>query len=366
MAAAASGLLMSTSVAASAAAAEPGKAPAGNPTELPAFSFPLEKQTPRVGNGGSAREASAEHFHVSTGIAGVSMKLAPGTLRELHWHANAAEWGYVVTGYCRVTIYSPDGKSETLDFGPSDVWYIPRGHGHSIQGLGNAECHFILVFDNGYFSEFATFSFSDWLAHTPKEVLAKNLHMPAASFADLPTKEVYFAKGLPPSRQSRSQMAAESVHRYRLDAVPAKKFVGGELRLATVKEFPISTTMSGGTMLLYRNGLRELHWHPNADEWQYVLSGKIRMTVFASSGRAETVEMGPGEVGYVPQGYGHYLENIADTASKVLLVFNAGAYEDISLTGWIASNPKPLVAANLEMTESFVSSLPKRNLFITE
>lgn len=161
-------------------------------------------------------------------------------------------------------------------------------------------------------------------------------------------------------------MAAEAVHRYRLDVVSAKKFVGGELRLATVKEFPISTTMSGGTMVLYRNGLRELHWHPNADEWQYVISGKIRMTVFASSGRAETVEMGPGEVGYVPQGYGHYLENVADVASKVLLVFNAGNYEDISLTGWIASNPKPLVAANLDMTESFVGSLPKRNLFITE
>lgn len=330
------------------------------------YAFPLEKQTPRIGNGGAAREATAEHFQVATGIAGVSMKLAPGTLRELHWHTSATEWGYVVSGHCRVTIYAPDGTNEALDFAPGDLWCVPRGHGHSLQGLGPGECHCVLTFDNGYFSEFATFSLSDWLAHTPKAVLAKNLHMPVSAFADLPDREVYFARGLPPSKQSRTALSAESVHRYRLESRPAKKFVGGELRLATSKEFPISTAMCGGTLLLYRNGLRELHWHPNADQWHYLLSGRMRMTVFASVGQAETVELAPGDVAYVPQGYGHYLENIADGASRVLLVCNAPDYEDISLSGWIASNPKPLVAANLEMTESFVASLPKRNLFITE
>ena len=163
--------------------------------ELPAFRFPIEKQTPKTGEGGSAREASAVQFPVSKGIAGVSMFLAAGTMRELHWHANAAEWAYVISGNCRATVHGPGEVSETVDFGPGDIWYFPRGHGHSIQGLGPGDCHFILVFDNGYFSEFATFSFSDWLGHTPHEVLAKNLHVAESTFADFPTKEVYFARG---------------------------------------------------------------------------------------------------------------------------------------------------------------------------
>jgi len=335
--------------------------------ELPAFRFPLESQTPRTGDGGIAREASADHFPVSKGIAGVSMFLEPGSMRELHWHANAAEWAYVVSGNCRTTIYAPSGQSQTLDFAPGDVWYFPRGHGHSIQGLGPGDCHFILVFDNGYFSEFATFSFSDWLAHTPVEVLAKNLHVPSATFANFPKKEVYFARGpVPPPLSKTAPALSTLTHRYPLEAQQPRRFNGGSLRLATVKEFPLATTMAGGTMTLDVGGMRELHWHPNADEWQYVLAGRMRMTVFASSGRAETVELGAGDVGYVPQGYGHYLENVGNNECRVLIVFNNGEYQDIGLTGWIASNPKQLVTTNLGVSESVIARFPSGSVFITE
>lgn len=333
---------------------------------LPAFRFPIERQPARTGEGGTAREASVTQFPVSRGIAGVSMRLEPGSMRELHWHANAAEWAYMVRGNCRATVFSPDGTSETADFEAGDVWYFPRGYGHSIQGLGPGECHFILVFDNGAFSEFATFSFSDWLAQTPREVLAKNLQLPQATFERFPTEEVYFARGaVPPPLPKQPPGGPPSVHRYRLEAQTPRTFAGGELRLVTVNEFPISTTMAGATMTLEPGGLRELHWHPNADEWQYVLEGRMRMTVFASKGRAETVELNAGDVGYVPQGYGHYLENTGQGRCRILLVFNAGTYQDIDLTGWIVSNPAALVATNLGIDESLVKNLPSRTVFIT-
>jgi len=91
------------------------------------------------------------------------MQLVPGGLRELHWHSNAAEWAYVIKGQCRVTTIDPEGRSQVVDFGVGDVRYFPRGFGHSIQGIGREECLFLLVFDNGYFSEFGTFSISDWI-----------------------------------------------------------------------------------------------------------------------------------------------------------------------------------------------------------
>ena len=122
-----------------------------NPT-LPSFRYGLEQQAPHTSCGGLVRGASARRFPVSQGIAGASMRLQPGCLRELHWHTTAAELGYVVSGSCRTTVLSPDGAVADT-FGPGDVWYFPSGWGHSIQGTGPSECHFILMFDNGAFSE---------------------------------------------------------------------------------------------------------------------------------------------------------------------------------------------------------------------
>ena len=167
--------------------------------DLPSFRYALGDEPAKQFDGGWAKEATVVQFPVSETLAGVLMQLDPGALRELHWHANAAEWAYVIDGHCRVTTIDPDNRSETVDFGPGDVWYFPRGHGHSIQGIGDKPCLFLLVFDNGYFSEFGTFSISDWVGHTPAEVLAKNFGVPAAIFANFPKKEVYISKGpVPP------------------------------------------------------------------------------------------------------------------------------------------------------------------------
>jgi len=338
--------------------------------EIPEIRYPLGAQTGRVEAGGSAKEASAAEFPISQTLAAVYMTLKPGALRELHWHANAAEWGYVFSGRCRTTIIDPQGNREALDFGPGDVWYFPRGHGHSIQGIGPGDCSFLLVFDNGYFSEFATFSISDWMSMTPVDVVAKNLGMPASAFASFPKKEVYIAVGpvpaeLPEEPAAGSAMAPPLTHRYRLMAREPRVYPGGTLRLVTAAEFPISKTITGALMTLQPGALREMHWHPNADEWQYYISGRVRMTVFGSKGRARTAEYGPGDVGFAPQGYGHYLENIGSEECQMLLMFNSGEYQEITLSEWLASNPRQLLATNFGVAESVVAQFPKKEVFIT-
>src|SRR6187397_1268184 len=281
-------------------------------TELPSFRFALGAMTPKVYDGGWLRAATVDQFPVSQKLAGALMQLVPGGLRELHWHSNAAEWAYVIKGQCRVTTIDPQNRSEVVDFGAGDVWYFPRGHGHSIQGIGHEDCLFILVFDNGYFSEFGTFSISDWLGHVPPEVLQKSLGVPAQRFADFPKREVFIAKGTvpPPLSPNRagSLDATSLTHRYRLLDQKPEDYPGGTNRLVSQREFPISTTMTGAHMRLKPGAIRELHWHPNADEWQYYLGGRASMSVFGSHGRVRTDQFGAGDVGYVPQGYGHYIE----------------------------------------------------------
>src|SRR5438874_870921 len=175
--------------------------------ELPTFKFALEKSKGKVIGKSFGKEATVEQLPISKGIAGVSMGLEPGAMRELHWHATAAEWAFVDKGRVRTTVLGPLGYTETNDFEPGDVWYFPRGHGHMLECLGDEPCHFVLMFDNGYFSEFGTFSISDWIGQTPKGVLAKNFGLPASTFDRFPKKEVYFARGARPPENAADPLA---------------------------------------------------------------------------------------------------------------------------------------------------------------
>ncbi len=217
--------------------------------ELPTFRYAMEAQKGRVTEGGSAKEATVKQLPISKGLAGVSMRLKPGGLRELHWHSNAAEWAFVIKGRVRTTVIGPDGLSETNDFDPGDVWYFPRGHGHAVQNLGKEEAHFILVFDDGGFSEYRTFSIADWLGHTPPSVLAKNLGLPEAAFAKFPKDEVFIPQGRVPDAtapvRQKMQKTAPLTHRFALMAQPVSRFPGGEERRVSAKEFPVSKTVTG-------------------------------------------------------------------------------------------------------------------------
>ena len=68
--------------------------------------------------------------------------------------------------------------------------------------------------------------------------------------------------------------------------------------------------MTGVVLEMEAGALRELHWHPNAAEWQYILSGEFNVTLFGSQGRWREEKLSQGDVGYIPQGFGHSIENI--------------------------------------------------------
>jgi oxalate decarboxylase len=131
---------------------------------MPDFKYSLDGGAPKITSGGWAKESTVHQLPVSKGIAGVHMFLNPGASRELHWHAIAAEWAFIIDGRCQTVVIEPSGASEINNYEPGDLWYFARGHGHSIQCIGDKPCHFILSFDNGAFSEHGTFSITDWIA----------------------------------------------------------------------------------------------------------------------------------------------------------------------------------------------------------
>jgi len=344
--------------------------PATSGEELPTFKFELEKSEGRTMGGSYGKEATVVQLPISKAIAGVSMRMKPGVMRELHWHATAAEWGFVTEGRVRTTVIDPAGNSETNEFGPGDVWLFPRGHGHVIETLGDRPCHFILVFDNGYFSEFGTFSVSDWISLVDKDTLAKNFGVPASTFDSFPKKEVYFAKGpIPPAQAATPLQGWKSpplTHKYSmLSQAPFEVFKGGKEWRVDGSQFPISTTMTGVVLEMEPGALRTLHWHPNAAEWQYVLGGTFKVTLFGSKGRYRTETLCQGDVAYIPQGFGHSIENVGAETGRILIVFNSGHYQTIDLTQWIAGQSPDILATNFGVDASVFERFPKGDVFMT-
>ena len=159
--------------------------PATDVNGMPQFWASFNLVPKRIQNGGWARQITQDDFKISTTIAGVNMRLGPGGVRELHWHQQA-EWAVMTYGNCRVTIIDENGRPEVADVKEGDLWYFPAGLPHSLQGLEPDGCEFVIAFDNGDSSEFNTLLVTDWIAHTPPEVLAKSFGVPVEAFKNIP------------------------------------------------------------------------------------------------------------------------------------------------------------------------------------
>ncbi|WP_223497709.1 oxalate decarboxylase [Bacillus subtilis] len=316
----------------------------------------------RLEKGGYAREVTVRELPISENLASVNMRLKPGAIRELHWHKEA-EWAYMIYGSARVTIVDEKGRSFIDDVGEGDLWYFPSGLPHSIQALEEG-AEFLLVFDDGSFSENSTFQLTDWLAHTPKEVIAANFGVTKEEIANLPGKEKYiFENQLPGSLKDDIVEGPNGEvpypFTYRLLEQEPIESEGGKVYIADSTNFKVSKTIASALVTVEPGAMRELHWHPNTHEWQYYISGKARMTVFASDGHARTFNYQAGDVGYVPFAMGHYVENIGDEPLVFLEIFKDDHYADVSLNQWLAMLPEKFVHAHLDLGKDFTDVLSK-------
>ena len=332
------------------------------------YSFDLTHK--RVQSGGWTNQVTQRELPASKDIAGVRMRLSAGGFRELHWHT-ADEWAFMLYGSARVSVLNPDGTVFLGDVVKGDLWYFPAGFPHSIQGLGPDGCEFLLVFDQGTFSEDNTFLLSDWMTHTPPSVLSKNLGLPASALRGLPKEELYiFQAELPASlAQDRASVGGRRVespfqYTFKMQAMsPTKQTAGGEARVVDSHNFPASKNIAAALVNVKPGGLREMHWHPNASEWQYYISGKARMTVFTTDG-VRTMDFSANDVGFVPRVAGHYVENTGDTELVFLEMFAASEFADFSLNNWIRHLPPEMDTSHLNLDRETISKIPSESLVV--
>lgn len=190
-------------------------------------------------------------------------------------------------------------------------------------------------------------------AHTPKSVISKNFNLAPEVFAHLPEGEKYIFQGSNPGSIEKEKPTGKHVKKskynfaHRMLEQEPKRTSGGEVRITDSSNFEVSKTVAAAHVTIDPGALREMHWHPNADEWSFFLSGRARVTVFGAEGTARTFNYVAGDVGIVPRNMGHFVENIGDEPVEMLEVFRADQFRDFSLFQWLGETPRRLVVDHL-------------------
>ena len=330
---------------------------------IPNLKFSFATARNRLLTGGWAREVTVRELPAATELAGVNMRLNPGGIRELHWHKEA-EWAFMLAGHARITAVDEQGRTFIDDVGAGDLWNFPSVIPHSIQGLDDG-CEFLLVFDDGSFSENETFLLTDLFVHTPRDVLAKNFGVPESAFADIPIdyehERYIFSGQVQPKAEDTVRSATGTVpntYSHRLMQQEPIVTAAGWVRIVDSHNFPAASSIAAALVNLEPRAMRELHWHEH-DEWQYYISGRGRMTVFASGGKARTFNYQAGDIGAIPKGMAHYVQNLGDEPLRYLEIFRSPRFMDVSLNQWMALSPPKMVQAHLNLDARTMAALRK-------
>lgn len=318
--------------------------------------------------GGWSREITKRELPISDTFAIVDMNLSPG-VREMHSHQQS-EFGFVLVGGARVTAVDEMGRTFIADCKPGEGWIFPKNIPHSIQGLHEG-CEFLMLFDKGEYSENNTFSITELFSHLPMDVLSANFGCPESTFMDIPKKEVYICDGGDPGTLKSQTVISPygtvpNTYKHELINVEPIVSSGGTIRILDNQNFPACDTVSVAMVEVEPGAIREIHWHTNQDEFQYYIQGEARMTVFMPGPKARTFNFRAGDVGYIPVGGFHYVQNIGTEKLIYLEFFNSSHYADISLTQWVALTPKEVVKSCLNLSDEFLDQLSKERAAVVK
>jgi len=298
------------------------------------------------------------------------MHLEPNAYRELHWHQEG-EWSLILNGSVRVSAVNEAGQTFADDLQAGDVWFFPPGVPHSIQAFGDG-VEFLLIFDNGEFSEDDTFLVSELFQRNPKSVLAKDLRVDVSAFDNIPDSQLYIFPGTPAPANISAQNSTgpggviprEHTYSYHFSQQKPYEVPGGSVKILDSTSFPAAVDFAVALFTIQPGAMRELHWHTVSDEWDYFISGQGRVTVYSAPSSSRTFDFQAGDTGYVPVVTAHYLENTGDTDLVYLEVLQSSAYNDVSVAQWLGLTPRQVVKDHLGFSEDTLDRLPQIKPFI--
>lgn len=333
----------------------------------PSFNVRPRREFP----GGWIKETTVADTPAIQDMAASYVSMEPGSLRGLHWHRAAAEFGYVISGACVLSVYDPFGNSGLQELRAGDVWSVPRGYGHSVWAYGAEGCVFTSVYDDGTSSEVNAFEVTDFLRTERAEIVEAVLGVPVAELGVAGERAPILRAGAVGDPALALTPRGEAgpppqPFGFSLMALPPMRCPGGWFVQASKENFPMSRTLIGAITQLDPGGVREPHWHPNADEWDLVLAGRARVTLFEGGEAASAVELGVGDIGFLPRNGAHAVEALGDEPFLLLSVFNAPEFEAIGMSEILAGVSSEVLGRNLDADPAVIARLPRGERFIVK
>src|SRR5271170_4731962 len=114
---------------------------------------------------------------------------------------------------------------------------------------------------------------------------------------------------------------------------PQSEGPGGSRAAVNASIFPMLRGLSLYRALLRPLGVREPHWHPNANELTYCVRGEALVTIFSNGSFHDTFAIGAGEMFFVPSGYLHHFENTGNAEAEFIIAFSHERPEDFGISG---------------------------------
>jgi oxalate decarboxylase len=336
-----------------------------DPNANPVYTFNLDETIPQISNPNGSRTISdVDNFPILSGM-GMGMlllRLGKGGVREPHWHPNASELSYCIRGQAAMTIFSPGNNHDTFTIRPGEMTYVPKGYIHNIQNVGDEEARFVLAFDNERPQDLGISGSVGWMTN---RVMDATFGIKSPGFFDqlnyMNKQDVVIAPKPVIASTTDYAVNVPNAHKFNLETIPPQiQTAGGSVALGDANSFPILRGLALYSLKLKPGGIREPHWHPNAAEFDYVISGKARMTIFSPDDIGNTFEVGPGQIVFIPPAYFHYIEN-ADPSNTThfAVFFNSERPEDTGISGALSSFSNEVLAAVYNSEPSLFSRLPK-------
>jgi oxalate decarboxylase family bicupin protein len=192
----------------------------------------------------------------------------------------------------------------------------------------------LVIFSDGDFEATGTtFQLSDWLVHTPVDILAQNLGLTIPDLQNIPTQDPFiFNSNVPPPQEGHADKQAKvspdgnvpNPYVFSLSQQEKTVAPGGWVKIQDSTRNFKGSWAATAYVHVEPNGLRELHWHREDGmftpqplhqlltlsyclAWLYVISGHGRATAFAGGSAARTFDLQAGDTAVFPTAYGHYV-----------------------------------------------------------
>ncbi|XP_032167302.1 lung adenoma susceptibility protein 2 isoform X2 [Mustela erminea] len=312
-----------------------------------------------------------------------TLRIKSNGLRAPHWHFNANEHGYLVQGTAWIGVVDDGGVVTTYNVTAGQVIFFPKNTLHWIKNVGNEDCFFLLFFSTH--DELQTLDVDDVFFSVPEDIASRSLK-PEGGINFIRTfqkQKEDQGVNLPPNlaelviNPSYVQSPESLVWRYFYDLKGSKEyqFPGGVIQLAQywkngselsnhekifgefLNQHQNALTLC--TLRIYNNGLRQPHFHFNANEMGYVISGCAKVGIINTQGIVE-FDVHIGDVVFFPMGTQHYIKSTCDEDLLFLLAFSTGdQLQTLDMDDYLQATADHILAQLFFKKQSEFKKIPK-------